>query len=64
MPFTSIPIVNVRKLYENNIPKDSFIAMDDFKSPRKLVRYLKFLIKNKSKYLKFFDHRKLGWQTE
>ncbi|CEF70136.1 Alpha-(1,3)-fucosyltransferase C [Strongyloides ratti] len=64
MPYTSIPIVNVRKLYENNIPKDSFIAMDDFKSPRKLVRYLKFLIKNKSKYLKFFDYRKLGWQTE
>uniref|UniRef100_A0A0K0ENT0 Fucosyltransferase n=1 Tax=Strongyloides stercoralis TaxID=6248 RepID=A0A0K0ENT0_STRER len=64
LPFTSIPIVTVKSLYKKYIPDNSFIAMDSFKSPRHLARYLKVLIKNKSKYLKFFDYRKLGWKVE
>uniref|UniRef100_A0A0N5BDM4 Fucosyltransferase n=1 Tax=Strongyloides papillosus TaxID=174720 RepID=A0A0N5BDM4_STREA len=64
LTFTSIPIVNVRRFYEKYAPKNSFIAMDDFKSPKQLARYLKFLIRRKSKYLEFFNYKKLGWKSE
>uniref|UniRef100_A0A0K0E412 Fucosyltransferase n=2 Tax=Strongyloides stercoralis TaxID=6248 RepID=A0A0K0E412_STRER len=60
--FISIPIVNVRKLYiRKNIPPNSFIAFDDFHSPQEMGNYLKYLISNRTEYLKYFDYRKNGW---
>uniref|UniRef100_A0A8V5FSV7 Fucosyltransferase n=1 Tax=Melopsittacus undulatus TaxID=13146 RepID=A0A8V5FSV7_MELUD len=40
------------------IPRDSFIHVDDFPSPRLLATYLKFLDKNKPNYRKYFAWRK------
>uniref|UniRef100_A0A0N5B3X5 Fucosyltransferase n=1 Tax=Strongyloides papillosus TaxID=174720 RepID=A0A0N5B3X5_STREA len=60
--FNSIPIVGYRRKYEKIAPNNSFIAMDDFKSPKEMADYLYFLIKNKKEYLKYFDYRKEGWK--
>uniref|UniRef100_A0A0N5BDN7 Fucosyltransferase n=1 Tax=Strongyloides papillosus TaxID=174720 RepID=A0A0N5BDN7_STREA len=60
--FTSIPLVNVRSFYaKDDIPPNSFIAFDDFASPKEMADYLKFLISNKTEYIKYFAYRKDGW---
>ena len=38
---------------EKWIPKGSFIAADDFKSPAELAKYLVEVSKSKEKYLKY-----------
>ena len=41
--------------YEKIAPKKSYIKTKDFKSPRKLAEYLKYLDSNDNEYLKYFD---------
>lgn len=43
------------------LPPNSFIPMDDFKSPRKMADYLKMLMSNHSAYLSYFSWRAEGW---
>ncbi|CEF69900.1 Alpha-(1,3)-fucosyltransferase C [Strongyloides ratti] len=60
--FTSIPIVNVREFYtRNDVPPNSFIAFDDFSSPKEMAKYLRYLISNKTEYVKYFSYRNNGW---
>ncbi|CEF63999.1 Alpha-(1,3)-fucosyltransferase C [Strongyloides ratti] len=61
--FNSIPIVGYRKYYQNIAPNNSFIAIDDFNSPKEMANFLYFLIKNKNEYLKYFEYRKEGWKV-
>uniref|UniRef100_A0AAF5CX85 Fucosyltransferase n=1 Tax=Strongyloides stercoralis TaxID=6248 RepID=A0AAF5CX85_STRER len=61
--FNSIPIVGYRKKYESIAPKNSFIAIDDFNSPKEMADYLYYLVKNKNEYLKYFEYRKEGWKV-
>ncbi|KAM8819702.1 alpha-(1,3)-fucosyltransferase 4 [Eudromia elegans] len=46
-----------RANYERFIPRDSFIHVDDFASPRRLAAYLKFLDKSKASYRRYFAWR-------
>ncbi|CDW53394.1 Alpha (1,3) fucosyltransferase C [Trichuris trichiura] len=50
-----VPIVFGRKIYEAIGPNNSFIAADDFKSPKELADYLKRLDKDVDQYLKYFE---------
>uniref|UniRef100_A0A0N4ZSC0 Fucosyltransferase n=1 Tax=Parastrongyloides trichosuri TaxID=131310 RepID=A0A0N4ZSC0_PARTI len=59
---STIPIVSVRKLYDNYAPPNSFIAMDDFKNPQEMSEYLISLTKDKEKYLQYFSYRDKGWR--
>ncbi|VDK36897.1 unnamed protein product, partial [Gongylonema pulchrum] len=47
-----VPIVLKKSVYDNIIPTGSFIAVDDFESPRELADYLKYLEKNNTAYLR------------
>uniref|UniRef100_A0AC35U3N5 Fucosyltransferase n=1 Tax=Rhabditophanes sp. KR3021 TaxID=114890 RepID=A0AC35U3N5_9BILA len=62
--YNSIPIVSVRKIYENHVPPHSFIAMDDFNSGKEMALYLSYLLANETEYLKYFDFRKDVWYKE
>uniref|UniRef100_A0A0N4ZE02 Fucosyltransferase n=1 Tax=Parastrongyloides trichosuri TaxID=131310 RepID=A0A0N4ZE02_PARTI len=59
--YNSIPIVNIRSIYQNTLPPHSFIAMDDFKNSKDMVKFLKYLIKNKDKYIEYFYYKYQGW---
>ncbi|KAM9315373.1 4-galactosyl-N-acetylglucosaminide 3-alpha-L-fucosyltransferase 9 [Gastrophryne carolinensis] len=56
----SVPIVlgPPRENYENYIPADSFIHVEDFLSPRELADYLIILNKDTERYLAYFNWRK------
>ncbi|KFD67608.1 hypothetical protein M514_03453 [Trichuris suis] len=54
-----IPVVLNRKIAESTLPSGSFIAADDFKSPRQLANYLTHLSENVDDYLKYFKWLKL-----
>ncbi|CAM5131949.1 Alpha-(1,3)-fucosyltransferase [Chelonia mydas] len=56
----SVPVVlgPSRENYENYIPADSFIHVEDFLSPRELAEYLLMLDKNNKLYLSYFNWRK------
>ncbi|KAK6490131.1 4-galactosyl-N-acetylglucosaminide 3-alpha-L-fucosyltransferase 9-like [Huso huso] len=56
----SVPIVlgPSRENYENYIPGDAFIHVEDFFSPRELADYLIALDKNEDMYLQYFTWRK------
>ncbi|KRY68518.1 Alpha-(1,3)-fucosyltransferase C [Trichinella pseudospiralis] len=53
-----VPIVPSRKLYENLAPPNSFIAADDFPTPRALAEYLHLLSNSLDDYLKYFEWKK------
>ncbi|XP_072264763.1 4-galactosyl-N-acetylglucosaminide 3-alpha-L-fucosyltransferase 9 [Pyxicephalus adspersus] len=56
----SVPIVlgPSRENYENYIPADSFIHVEDFLSPRELADYILMLNKDTERYLAYFNWRK------
>ncbi|KAH7695709.1 CRE-FUT-1 protein, partial [Aphelenchoides avenae] len=41
-------------------PPVSFIAIDDFASPKDLADYLHYLIKNRTAYMDYFDWRSVS----
>ncbi|CAJ0575995.1 unnamed protein product, partial [Mesorhabditis spiculigera] len=53
-----IPIVVKRQYYEDlGIPSDIFIAVDDFKTPEELVRYVKRIAADEQAYNRYFEWR-------
>ncbi|KAJ8377338.1 hypothetical protein AAFF_G00261230 [Aldrovandia affinis] len=56
----AVPIVlgPSRQNYENFVPGDAFIHVDDFLSPKELADYIFFLDKNEDMYLRYFRWRK------
>lgn len=48
-----VPVVLKRSIYEDILPRGSFIAADDFRSPRELADYLKYLLNNNTAYLRY-----------
>lgn len=48
-------------LFLRHLPKDSFIALDDFDGPKQLANYLQHLINNPDEYMKYFQWRSKGW---
>ena len=54
----SIPIVLKGDLYISMAPRNSYIAVDSFKSTKQLADYLLFLIKNQTAYLEYFQWRR------
>uniref|UniRef100_A0A0N4UDT0 Fucosyltransferase n=1 Tax=Dracunculus medinensis TaxID=318479 RepID=A0A0N4UDT0_DRAME len=53
-----VPLVLRRKIVQNFVPPHSFIAVDDFKSAKHLADYLKYLMKNRTAYLEYFNWRR------
>ncbi|KAJ1346491.1 hypothetical protein KIN20_001282 [Parelaphostrongylus tenuis] len=53
-----VPIVLKRSIVERFVPPHSFIAADDFKSPKDLAVYLHYLMNNKTAYAEFFSWRR------
>ncbi|XP_042366911.1 4-galactosyl-N-acetylglucosaminide 3-alpha-L-fucosyltransferase 9-like [Plectropomus leopardus] len=53
----SVPVVlgPSRQNYEDHIPADSFIHINDFSTPKELAERLLYLDKNHSEYMKYFD---------
>lgn len=56
--FNVVPVVYGGANYNAVAPKGSYIDVRDFTSVRHLAQYLKFLDKNDSAYLRYFDWRK------
>ncbi|XP_015249294.1 PREDICTED: alpha-(1,3)-fucosyltransferase 9-like [Cyprinodon variegatus] len=56
----TVPVVlgTSRQNYENFVPGDAFIHVDDFKSPKELAEYLLLLDKNQELYHKYFTWRR------
>ncbi|KAK6734639.1 hypothetical protein RB195_018058 [Necator americanus] len=60
--FASIPIVMRRKIYESsNMPPHSFIAMDDYNSPKEMAENLRKIESDKRAYEEYFTWRKGQW---
>ncbi|KAL3985159.1 Glycosyltransferase 10 (fucosyltransferase) family protein [Acanthocheilonema viteae] len=53
-----IPVVLKKSIYEDILPPKSFIAADDFTSPRELAQYLQYLSNNKTAYLSYLEWTK------
>ncbi|KAI4886113.1 hypothetical protein NFI96_021066, partial [Prochilodus magdalenae] len=60
MSLGTVPVVlgPPRENYEEYIPKDSFIHVDDFKTPQELAEHLKLLDQNQEMYERYFTWRK------
>uniref|UniRef100_A0A915PM63 Fucosyltransferase n=1 Tax=Setaria digitata TaxID=48799 RepID=A0A915PM63_9BILA len=50
-----VPVVLEKSNYESILPPGSFIAADDFGSPRELAEYLSYLLSNNTAYLSKTD---------
>ncbi|XP_066531535.1 4-galactosyl-N-acetylglucosaminide 3-alpha-L-fucosyltransferase 9-like [Hoplias malabaricus] len=57
----SVPVVlgPPRCIYETSVASDSFIHVDDFKTPKELANHLHWLDKNEHEYKKYFMWRKM-----
>ncbi|KAM3717973.1 Alpha-(1,3)-fucosyltransferase [Dirofilaria immitis] len=53
-----VPVVLKRSIYEGILPSGSFIAADDFASPRELADYLQYLLNNNTAYLSYLKWTK------
>ncbi|KAL7889131.1 hypothetical protein AOLI_G00041050, partial [Acnodon oligacanthus] len=60
LAFGSVPIAlgTSRKNYENFVPRDAFIHVDDFLSPKDLADHLQLLDKNNELYFRHFVWRR------
>ncbi|CAG9531463.1 unnamed protein product [Cercopithifilaria johnstoni] len=58
-----VPVVLKKSIYEGVLPPGSFIAADDFTSPRELADYLKYLSNNKTAYLSYLEWTKQYQKT-
>ncbi|XP_043936677.1 4-galactosyl-N-acetylglucosaminide 3-alpha-L-fucosyltransferase 9-like [Protopterus annectens] len=56
----AVPVVMgpSRQNYEQYVPADSFIHVNDFKTPEELAKYLKHLDKNEEKYRSYFTWKR------
>ncbi|WKX94453.1 hypothetical protein Q1695_011600 [Nippostrongylus brasiliensis] len=52
-----VPVVLRRSIVEPFVPPYSFLAVDDFSSPKELAEYMYYLIANKTAYLEYFKWR-------
>nr|CAD2145019.1 unnamed protein product [Meloidogyne enterolobii]CAD2202315.1 unnamed protein product [Meloidogyne enterolobii] len=59
--FPSVPIVLKASIYQGFIPDNSFIALDQFKTPKQMAEHLNWLMDNPIQYLKYFEWRSKGW---
>ncbi|KAH7723411.1 alpha1,3-fucosyltransferase [Aphelenchoides avenae] len=59
--YPSVPIVMRRHVYEEHLPPNSFIAMDDFESPSAMAARLTYLMDHPANYMAYFAWRKQGW---
>ncbi|CAH2326194.1 alpha-(1,3)-fucosyltransferase 6-like [Pelobates cultripes] len=59
LAFGAVPVIlgSTRENYERFIPRDSFIHVDDFPSPKGLADYLHELDKDKERYERYFKWR-------
>uniref|UniRef100_A0A0R3RZA6 Fucosyltransferase n=1 Tax=Elaeophora elaphi TaxID=1147741 RepID=A0A0R3RZA6_9BILA len=53
-----VPVVLKKSIYEDVLPPGSFIAADDFTSPRELAEYLQYLSINNTAYLSYLKWTK------
>ncbi|WKX94450.1 hypothetical protein Q1695_011597 [Nippostrongylus brasiliensis] len=53
-----VPVVLKRSIVEPFVPPYSFVAVDDFSSPKELAEYMSYLIANKTAYLEYFEWRR------
>ncbi|VDK18064.1 unnamed protein product [Anisakis simplex] len=53
-----VPIVLKRSIINKFLPDNSFIAADDFHSPKELAEYLQYLMANRTEYERFFEWTK------
>ncbi|VDN91712.1 unnamed protein product [Brugia pahangi] len=58
-----IPVVLKKSIYEDILPPGSFIAADDFTSPRELAEYLNYLLNNNTAYLSYLKWTKYYQKT-
>lgn len=48
-----VPVVLKKSIYKDILPPGSYIAADDFTSPRELAQYLTRLANNETAYLRY-----------
>ncbi|XP_041819977.1 4-galactosyl-N-acetylglucosaminide 3-alpha-L-fucosyltransferase 9-like [Chelmon rostratus] len=60
MSLGTVPVVlgPSRQNYEDHIPGDSFIHVNDFSTPKELAERLIYLDQNNSKYMRYFNWRR------
>nr|CAD2155546.1 unnamed protein product [Meloidogyne enterolobii] len=59
-----VPIVLSRRVFNNTkIPDNVYIAVDDFNNVEELAKYLLYLQKNETAYLKYFEWTKIYKKT-
>uniref|UniRef100_A0A0M3I5V7 Fucosyltransferase n=2 Tax=Ascaris TaxID=6251 RepID=A0A0M3I5V7_ASCLU len=56
--FDVVPLVLKRSIVEKYLPPHSFIAADDFNNLAEMAKYLEFLRRNKTAYMKYFEWKK------